>query len=773
MVKNETSSVISSVAKYQYSAPEKTPIHHTSLGHLVPTVGAKLNIPTYSSWLKDQFDVTETWQKLKQLTPKPQWSAVPSGSTFDNGVYRVTFVLTAKTNFYLADDFSIDFASSFKPVGGYKVTVEGNKVTVTADYNLHDNLGKLILGGNWTPMAGHTFNDFIPAPQAYDDSGNMIGMGSAPTDLVVINKDKCFWYEGQSVAESAKPDAETSVFEDGKYYTYRFNVAPKSGITFKDDIEFVHKDAPDDVTVTAYKLEDGSYNVDFTYSRLAYVLGEIKLKYVDPAYGKKAYQHDVRSMENDVYAVVFDGGWYEESFGSTTVVPESGKTYYCTIQLKAYDGNRFTTDVDSITTLTYYDDGKIPTLYDSVEYKVDTDKYENDTLWISLGFNCTEDHLYECTITDLDSPKAGVALDREVTLGNPDSILKFVDYTINGKSVKDYAAEKPAAGDVVLVYVGVTAAEGLEIDDYVHMLWTVDAGTPDEKSFKTYREYSYVTDPEICVFVTAFVVPTDEDTIHNFVLYMKPPVAGETLDHGRWFGAVGLEDSGAVFYIEDQPITAYDYEAKAGDVYEIRCYAKPIADVKVADDAVATWNLNGEAVKGTRADEKLPSDMTGYVLFTFDYTVPAAVVEYNVTVTDGTADKAKAAKDETVTVIAAAAPEGKVFDKWEVVSGDVTLADAAKAATTFVMGEKDVEVKATFKDKGEGPAVMLGDVNNDGKVQAKDARLALRAAVGLESYAPGSREFIAADVTKDGKVQAKDARIILRGAVGLEDPATW
>ena len=108
-----------------------------------------------------------------------------------------------------------------------------------------------------------------------------------------------------------------------------------------------------------------------------------------------------------------------------------------------------------------------------------------------------------------------------------------------------------------------------------------------------------------------------------------------------------------------------------------------------------------------------------------------------------------------------------------VVSGDVTLTDAAKATTTFVMGEKDVELKATFRNKGEGPSVMLGDVNNDGKIQAKDARLALRAAVGLETYAAGSREFIAADVTKDGKVQAKDARIILRGAVGLEDPATW
>ena len=62
-----------------------------------------------------------------------------------------------------------------------------------------------------------------------------------------------------------------------------------------------------------------------------------------------------------------------------------------------------------------------------------------------------------------------------------------------------------------------------------------------------------------------------------------------------------------------------------------------------------------------------------------------------------------------------------------------------------------------------------GDVNNDGKVTAADARLALRKAVGLESYAEGSPEFLACDVDGNGKVTAADARKILRAAVGLEE----
>ena len=70
-------------------------------------------------------------------------------------------------------------------------------------------------------------------------------------------------------------------------------------------------------------------------------------------------------------------------------------------------------------------------------------------------------------------------------------------------------------------------------------------------------------------------------------------------------------------------------------------------------------------------------------------------------------------------------------------------------------------------------AVKLGDVDFDGNITASDARLALRRAVDLEDYAPGSREFIACDVDMDHNVTSGDARMILRGAVGLEDPDSW
>ena len=78
--------------------------------------------------------------------------------------------------------------------------------------------------------------------------------------------------------------------------------------------------------------------------------------------------------------------------------------------------------------------------------------------------------------------------------------------------------------------------------------------------------------------------------------------------------------------------------------------------------------------------------------------------EYNVTVTDGKATVgvstdviSKAEVGATVTLTANAAPSGQVFDKWEVVSGSITLDDAKSATTTFPMPAGDVSVKATYK----------------------------------------------------------------------------
>ena len=76
--------------------------------------------------------------------------------------------------------------------------------------------------------------------------------------------------------------------------------------------------------------------------------------------------------------------------------------------------------------------------------------------------------------------------------------------------------------------------------------------------------------------------------------------------------------------------------------------------------------------------------------------------EYSIIVTDGKAtigagsEISKAAQGTTITLTANAAPDGKVFDKWIVESGNTTLEDANSETTTFIMPDSEVSVKATY-----------------------------------------------------------------------------
>ena len=83
----------------------------------------------------------------------------------------------------------------------------------------------------------------------------------------------------------------------------------------------------------------------------------------------------------------------------------------------------------------------------------------------------------------------------------------------------------------------------------------------------------------------------------------------------------------------------------------------------------------------------------------------SATTGYIVTVIKGTASVAagtlitdKIAQNTVVTVTADAPEAGKVFDKWVVLEGNVTLADVTKATTTFTMPGNDVKLDTTYKD---------------------------------------------------------------------------
>ncbi len=99
--------------------------------------------------------------------------------------------------------------------------------------------------------------------------------------------------------------------------------------------------------------------------------------------------------------------------------------------------------------------------------------------------------------------------------------------------------------------------------------------------------------------------------------------------------------------------------------------------------------------------------------------------------------------------------------------------DDTQSIPDAVTAVYDTDTKQVTVTVSDVPDVMLGDVDGDGRLTAADARLALRASVGLENFSVNSKEFIACDVDGDGVITAGDARRILRAAVGLEDPSLF
>ena len=140
---------------------------------------------------------------------------------------------------------------------------------------------------------------------------------------------------------------------------------------------------------------------------------------------------------------------------------------------------------------------------------------------------------------------------------------------------------------------------------------------------------------------------------------------------------------------------------------------------------IDTVTVNGTAtsVSGNTLNVTMNENKTVVVTY--------KAIEYNITVTDGKATIgagsgiSKAAQGTTVTLTANAAPDGKVFDKWVVESGSITLADVNSATTTFTMPASAVSVKATYKNTPVTTYSLTTQVNGGhGTISASKTGLA-------------------------------------------------
>ncbi len=79
------------------------------------------------------------------------------------------------------------------------------------------------------------------------------------------------------------------------------------------------------------------------------------------------------------------------------------------------------------------------------------------------------------------------------------------------------------------------------------------------------------------------------------------------------------------------------------------------------------------------------------------FTVNETAQTYTITVNNGSANPTTASANTTVTITANEAPNGQRFKSWKVNSGNVTLANADAASTTFTMPAGAVDLTATYE----------------------------------------------------------------------------
>ena len=111
-------------------------------------------------------------------------------------------------------------------------------------------------------------------------------------------------------------------------------------------------------------------------------------------------------------------------------------------------------------------------------------------------------------------------------------------------------------------------------------------------------------------------------------------------------------------------------------------------------------------------------------------------------------------------------------------SGLLDILPGVQAGIIYLPYRLELEINKLFEtddDTGYVPSeppvivdeVIPGDADRDGVVSAADARIVLRASVGL--FMPDEEQMKRADLNADGSCTADEARLILRAAVGLEE----
>ncbi|MBQ8024854.1 MAG: InlB B-repeat-containing protein, partial [Oscillospiraceae bacterium] len=160
------------------------------------------------------------------------------------------------------------------------------------------------------------------------------------------------------------------------------------------------------------------------------------------------------------------------------------------------------------------------------------------------------------------------------------------------------------------------------------------------------------------------------------------------------------------YTIPAAPVThTVKFAINLGDPLVVTPPAQTVADGEKATEPSPAPEAFGCTFLGWYLGEQkydFNTPVTGDITLEAKWDIGPEYYYHGIVVAYGTADRYSARIGTVITITANEPAEGKVFDKWVVEGGGITLDDEYSKVTTFEMKLSTVAVKATFKD---APAV--------------------------------------------------------------------
>lgn len=110
--------------------------------------------------------------------------------------------------------------------------------------------------------------------------------------------------------------------------------------------------------------------------------------------------------------------------------------------------------------------------------------------------------------------------------------------------------------------------------------------------------------------------------------------------------------------------------------------------------------------------------------------------------------------------------EGRKFIVLRIHNGEITELDISEIDGHYAIETDAFSTYAVVYKQEKAPEMLLGDVNGDEMVNARDALLILQNAASIVDL--NEQQELVADMNQDGMINAMDALAVLRKAAGLD-----